>query len=93
MRCPWTKKRLSKSSPPRLGSPAVVENAFPDGQKRGTVGSSSSKIEDQYVTFTRHLSSVEAVRNSHRFVNDLEDVKTRDGPSVLGGLSLGTRQD
>jgi hypothetical protein len=50
----------------------------------------SSKIENQHVTFARHLY-VEAIRIAAAVgsLNDPEDVKTRDGPSVLGGLLLG----
>ena len=59
-----------------------------DGQE-GNIESSSSEIEDEDITLTNGLL-VETVSDSSSsgLVDDTEDVKTRDGTSVLGGLTL-----
>mmetsp|Transcript_20083 Transcript_20083/g.17205 ORF Transcript_20083/g.17205 Transcript_20083/m.17205 type:complete len:108 (-) Transcript_20083:418-741(-) len=64
------------------------ENTIFDGQK-GNIESTTSEIEDEDVSFTLALS-VETISNSGScgLVNNSEDVKTTDGTSILGSLSL-----
>lgn len=58
--------------------------------KEGYIESTTTKIVDQNVTLLVGLVGAETVGNggSSRLVDDTEDVKTRDGSSILGGLTL-----
>ncbi len=58
-------------------------------RQEGNIESSSSKIEDEDITFADGLL-VKAVRDSGRswLVNDTKDVETGDGTRILGGLTL-----
>jgi hypothetical protein len=66
-----------------------LENTLLNGKERDIKGS-SSKIENENIAFPSNLL-VETVGDGSRcrFVDDTEDVETRDGSGVLGCLTLG----
>ena len=65
------------------------EDTFFDSEK-GDIERSSAKVEDEDIALPRNLL-VETICNSSGsgFVDDTKDVKTGDGTSVLGCLTLG----
>jgi hypothetical protein len=70
------------------GSSLDFEDTILNGEE-GNIESTTSEIEDQNILFTSTFL-IKTVSNSSSggFVDDTEDVETRDGTSILGGLSL-----
>jgi len=66
-----------------------LEDTFLNGEE-GDIESTTTKIEDEDVLFLLRLS-IETVGNGCGgwLVDDSEDVESRDGSGILGGLSLG----
>nr|P41755.1 RecName: Full=NAD-specific glutamate dehydrogenase; Short=NAD-GDH [Achlya klebsiana]AAA17563.1 NAD-specific glutamate dehydrogenase [Achlya klebsiana] len=63
------------------------EDTFFNGQKRHIEGT-TTKIENENIAFTTLLVKTVGNGGTSRFVNDTKDVKTSNGTSILGSLTL-----